>query len=274
MIIFGTLVTMALFPWLGLADSLVLAILLTPTDAALGKPMVSHKEIPEDIREGLLTESGLNDGIALPILLAVLPFSSGLQTEPALLSPLLAILMQIGIGVAVGAVIGWGGGKLVDLASNRKWMAPTYQRLASISLALLAYLVAVLCHGNGFVATFCAGLALATQTPAVRKRLLDFGEAEGEQLSLLTFLLFGSLMVSISYTEWTLKSLLYAVLWLTLIRLISVAIAFIGSKAKWPTLLFVSRFGRRGIASILFSVVILRESFISGHVPESLLRSC
>lgn len=259
MILFGAIAAKLVIPSLMIGEVLLLAVLLTPTDAALGLPTVTDPHVPPHIRRSLATEAGLNDGLALTALLIAIAFAQPDESPQRIISWLLFMAVQISVGAAVAAAIGWGIGKLIDYCSGRLWMLKTYERLAAIGLALLSYTVAELLHGNGFIAAFCCGLFLNVHSQQVRGRLVDFGEAEAEQLSLITFLVFGAIMIPAAYPYWDWQALIYALLSLTLLRIGSVALCMIGSKEKWDTVLFVGWFGPRGIASILFSLLILEE---------------
>ena len=173
-----------------------MALILSPTDAALGQAVVTSEKLPERMRQAINVESGLNDGIALaPILMCIAALSGGEHAGHGSGSWLLFVVRQLTLGPVAGIFVGWFGGRLVEAASQRDWMQPTFQRLVAGSLAVLAYALAEEFHGNGFIAAYCAGLFLSTQTPEVRERIQEFGEAEGQQMSLFVFLLFGLAMV-------------------------------------------------------------------------------
>ena len=143
---------------------------------------------------------------------------------------LLFTLKQFVFGPLIGGLIGWAGGFLVDKASNKGWMNSTFQSLSSIAIALLAFSLAETVEGNGFIAAFFAGLLLATHKLKVRERLHEFGEAESQALVLFIFLLFGMMLVPFCYTYWDINAWVYALLSLTVIRMLPVAISLIGTK--------------------------------------------
>ncbi len=139
-----------------------------------------------------MSKADLNDGIALPPILACIAALSAEATEKSGFQYWMGFtLKQFLFGPLLGALVGWLGGVLVDKTSKKGWMNPTFQRLAAWSLAVLAYALAEKFHGNGFIAAFFGGLMLGVHTPAVRERIQEFGEAEGQQLGLLVFLIFG-----------------------------------------------------------------------------------
>ena len=119
--------------------------------------------------------------------------------------------------------------------------------------------------GNGFIAACCAGVALGTRTPEVRHRIQEFGEAEGMQLSLFVFLVFGLVMVPAALDFWGPTEVLYAVLSLTVIRMIPVAISLTGAKLDWRTIAFVGWFGPRGIASVLYLLMAVGAIGVAGN---------
>lgn len=193
--------------WLFGADSssasllmaLILALLLAPTDAALSQNVLNRPGIAEPLRHSLTVESGLNDGIVLPVLLFALALLAAAGNGGAdhlnHLHWLWFLAQQFVVAIAAGLFVGRAGGWLVEQAVQRQWMTPLYQRLAAPALALLAYSGAEVAGGNGFIAVFLAGLFLRAHHTGVRQRLKAFGEAEGQLLSLLVFVVFGLLFV-------------------------------------------------------------------------------
>ncbi|NQV02190.1 MAG: cation:proton antiporter [Bacteroidia bacterium] len=256
--VFGIMFAIPLFPSVEIWMIMLMAFILSPTDAALGRVVVTSKFIPEKIRQTINVESGLNDGLALPPILVCIAFlSTSPTTHTEVTYWVFFILKQLIFGPVIGAAIGWGGGWLVDHASRKGWMSPLFQRLSSLSLAILAFSTAELIHGNGFIAAFFAGLFLHTHIGAVRQRLQDFGEAESQALSLFVFLIFGMILVPMAAPFWDLYTWIYAILSLTVIRMVPVAISLIGTKLPWRTVGFIGWFGPRGIASILYLLLVL-----------------
>jgi NhaP-type Na+/H+ or K+/H+ antiporter len=253
----GLLLAWPLFPHLSFWLLALLALILSPTDAALGQAVVKSEAVPERIRQAINVESGLNDGIALPPILLCIAVLAG-DPERQLGSGFWGsfVRSQLLYGPLVGAAIGWLGGRLVDRAARRGWMNDTFQRLASAALAMLAYAAAEEVHGNGFIAAYFAGLLLGVRSPEVRERLQEFGEAEGQQLALYIFLLFGLVMIPPAVPLWDLRSWVYAVLSLTAIRMAPVALSLKGANLDRPSVAFIGWFGPRGIASILYLLIV------------------
>ena len=254
----GILLALPLFPGQSLWLLALMALILSPTDAALGQAVVKSQSVPERIRQAINVESGLNDGIALPPILlcvAVLAGDPARQLGSGFWSNFL--FTQLIYGPVMGAAVGWLGGLLVDWAARRGWMNDTFQRLASAALAMLAYAAAEEVHGNGFIAAYFAGLLLGVRSHAVRERLQEFGEAEGQQLALFIFLLFGLILVPAALPHWDSRAWIYAVLSLTVIRMLPVALSLIGARLDRPSVGFIGWFGPRGIASILYLIMVV-----------------
>ncbi len=244
----------------------LVALILSPTDAALGQAVVASKSLPEHIRQAINVESGLNDGIALPpILMCIAALSGGAHTASHPDSWLVFMARQLTLGPLVGIMIGWWGGRLVDKASNKEWMQPAFQRLVAGSLAVIAYALAEVFHGNGFIAAYCAGLFLGTQTHAVRERIQEFGEAEGQQMSLFVFLILGLAMVPAMVNYWDIQALFYAILSLSVIRMIPVVLCLRGTGLDGPGMWFIAWFGPRGIASVLYALIAVSNLGVTGY---------
>jgi sodium/hydrogen antiporter len=238
----------------------LMAFILSPTDAALGQPVMTSPAVPENIKEAINVESGLNDGIALPPILACMAVLSSSAAEKLSVQYWIVFtLRQLLFGPLLGALVGWLGGRLVDKASKTRWMNPTFQRLAAWSLAILAFASAETFHGNGFIAAFFGGLMLGTHTPIVRERIQEFGEAEGQQLALFVFLIFGLAVVPAAMRYWDAKSWFYAILSLTVIRMLPVAICLMGTRLGWLSIGLIGWFGPRGIASVLYLLMVVNE---------------
>lgn len=247
----------------------LVALILSPTDAALGQAVVTNERLPQEMRQSINVESGLNDGIALaPILMCLGAISGGEHSGNHPGSWLVFVVKQLTIGPVAGIVVGWCGGRLVEEASQRGWMQPTFQRLVAGSLAVIAYTAAEQFHGNGFIAAYCAGLFLSTQTHEVRERIQEFGEAEGQQMSLFVFMLFGLAMVPAMAGYWDVRAFFYAVLSLTVIRMIPVALCLRGSGLDRPTVWMIAWFGPRGIASVLYALMAIGRIGITGYERE------
>ena len=263
--VLGALIAIALFPDEKLWVLILMALILSPTDAALGQAVVTSKQVPEKIRQTINVESGLNDGIALPPILICLAVLSG-HTENANVSYWLTfVAKQFVYGPVIGGLVGWIGGWLIELSSRKGWMNHTFQQLASVALAILSFSLAESVHGNGFIATYFAGMLLGTQTEEIRDRIREFGEGSSHAMVLFIFLLLGAILIPISIPYWDMRAIVYAILSLTVIRMLPVAISLIGSGLSQPTIWFIGWFGPRGIASVLYLLMTILELGAEGY---------
>ena len=258
----GALVAVALFANMAVSTAVVLAIVLAPTDAALGQAVVGSPLVPRRIRQALNVESGLNDGIVLPLLLIALSVACAtVQTaEPAYWIKFTA--MQLIFGPLVGIGVGYLGGLLVAKASRQEWMDHAFQELAALSLSILSFALAHLVGGNGFIAAFCAGLVLGNASQPICACLYEFAEAEGQLLTLIVFMIFGAILVPENAVFFDGTVWLYAALSLTLVRALPVALSLIGTRLHFSTVLFLGWFGPRGLASVLFALLVLEDSIL------------
>lgn len=263
-ILAGAVLAGLLFPGIGIWEAAVLGAILAPTDAALGQAVVSSPKVPLRIRQALNVESGLNDGIALPfvMLFAALAVAAGGAGEAGGSAGGWAAywLRQVTLGPLAGIAVGFAGGRVVQWCSRRGWMSHNFQQLAGLALALVAFAGAELVGGNGLIAAFCAGLTIGNTSRGVCSCLYDFAETEGQLLVLLAFLLFGSILVWPALEHVSPATILYAVLSLTVARAVPVAISLAGTRVKPITTTFLGWFGPRGLASVLFGLIILEQT--------------
>ena len=262
----GTGLGVLMFDSVSLWAIVLMALILSPTDAALGQAVVKSEQVPSRIRQSISVESGLNDGIALPpilICLALLGAEAG-EREGAWLG---FVIRQVTLGPIVGLAVGWIGGRLIQVMSDRGWMEEAFQRLSALPLAILAFAFAESVEGNGFIAAFAAGLGLTMGATSahIRHQIQEFGETEGTQLILVVFLLFGLAMVPFAAPYWGPRELLYALASLTVLRMAPVAIALTGAKLDWRSIAFIGWFGPRGIASVLYLLMAVAAIGVAGY---------
>ena len=250
----GGLVATLIFPELPLATALLIGVILAPTDAALGLPVITNPAVPTRVRRILNVESGLNDGIATPFVLLFIALatadtgSEGRHFVEALAEIAIAILVGIGIGAI--------GGRLLRAADRRGLTSGLSRQIAVLALALGGYFTSVALGGNGFIAGFVAGLAFGAVTRHAEERAELFSEVAGILLSVAVWTVFGATFVgSLLQASGDLRPALYAILSLTVIRMIPVAIALVGSRLGLPTVAFIGWFGPRGLASIVFGIL-------------------
>jgi len=264
-IILGFLMACLIFPQFSIFEAALLAALLAPTDAALGQAVVSAKIVPHRIRQAINIESGLNDGIALPLVLLLAALAGSGQESAEAESWLEFGLLQITLGPLVGVIFGFLGARLLDVAAIRGWAEESALGIGILSLAILTYTGAELAGGNGFIAVFIAGMVFGNNIRHPCTYLFEFMETEGQLLMLLTFLVFGAVLLPEAIPHTTPAMFLYALLSLSVIRMVPIAMSLLGSGVRFPTSLFLGWFGPRGLASILFVLLILEESSVPGR---------
>jgi NhaP-type Na+/H+ or K+/H+ antiporter len=250
----GGLVAYGLFPEEGIGFALLLGAILAPTDAALGLPIFNNPRVPVRIRRALNVESGLNDGIATPFVALFAALALVQETDQAG-GWFLPALSEIGIGVGAGVAAGLLGGWLFAAAVKRGWTSATGEQIGNLALALCAFWAAKALGGNGFVGAFVGGLSFGYAT---RERLhvaTEFTETAGTLLSLFVWTVFGANLVPPLLHAFNPLALLYAVLSLTVIRMLPVAVSLIGTRMRADTVLMMGWFGPRGLASVVFSAV-------------------
>ncbi len=259
-VVAGALLAVVILPGMGIWEAALVAAILSPTDAALGQAVVSNKKVPARIRQALNVESGLNDGIMLPVitlLLAAAAVDVDLET-PRFWAEFAA--SQIGFGVLVGVAVGYGGGWLIDRFSTRGWIDGAFRQLATLAVGVGAFAAAESVGGNGFVAAFVAGLAFGAAAREHCDGVYDFAEDEGQLLALLTFLFFGAALAGPALDQLTWRIALYALASLTIVRMVPVALSLVRSGLHPVTVAYVGWFGPRGLASIVFGLFILEEA--------------
>lgn len=258
-IVLGTVVAYLIFPSTGIIGAATIATILAPTDAALGSAVISNQRVPIKVRDALGVESGLNDGIALPILLFLLTLSLAEGGDP-----LWRFFVEgIGIAVLVGLAMGIGAAYAVQFALKRSWIEAEWVRISWIIVALGTYVVADHLGGSGFIAAYLAGIAFGRvvnrlETPS--EHFAETGIDLGTVLTMTSFLIFGAYVLAPNLAAFTAATVFYAVLSLTVVRMIPVAISMIGTGLEAPTLTYLGWFGPRGLASIIFAGVLVEEA--------------
>ena len=259
-ILLGAVAAALLFGKLSAEEAVILAIVLAPTDAALGQAVVTEPRVPQRIRQGLNVESGLNDGICVPLLFAAVAAADVESEISGGRSPGTLLLEEIGFGVLGGVVAGLLIAAIIIQADRRDLIAPVWRPVIPAAGAALAYGIASALDGSGFIAAFVGGIVFRLALRRDPEELNQLSEEVGSVLDGVTFLLFGAILLGPALTELSWELALYAVLSLTLVRMIPVAIAMWGSHARRPTVGFLGWFGPRGLASIVFAVIVVEES--------------
>jgi sodium/hydrogen antiporter len=254
-LVLGTLAAKLLFPTEGWAMAALIASILAPTDAALGLAVVTNRVVPVRIRRALNVESGLNDGIATPF---VTLFLLVVAAEEAVGAGDWAseALKELGLALLVAIVVGIAAGLAVKAARARSWTSPLSEQLAVLSLALLSYSAAVMIGGNGFVAAFVGGILFGAATAGRLTEQTEFTENLALFATFLVWTLFGAFLAGPQIRDGIDgNAIVYALISLTIVRMIPVAAALWGTGLRFETLAFAGWFGPRGLASVVFLLI-------------------
>ncbi|MGI9240598.1 MAG: cation:proton antiporter [Verrucomicrobiales bacterium] len=256
-ILLGIGTGMLLFGDLGFYTVATLAVMLAATDAALGKAVVTNKLVPPRVREGLNAESGLNDGICVPILFVFIALATqGGKVEGGGTALALKLFIQeLGIGLLVGLGMAAAGAWLLDVASKRGWITNIWIQVPVITLALGAFAVAQTLHGSGYIAAFVGGLLFGRLAGHLTHDLVLPAEGAAELLGMLTWVAFGAAALPQVLEHFTWEVMVYALLSLTVVRVLPIYISLVGTGERIETRLFMAWFGPRGLASIAFVVI-------------------
>jgi NhaP-type Na+/H+ or K+/H+ antiporter len=256
-ILLGALAARLVFPTLSIWEAGILAAILAPTDAGLGQVVVNSTRVPMKIRQALNVEAGLNDGLSVPFLLFFVALAAGGATgEAASLTRFVG--EQLGYGILVGAGLGGLGGWLLGVAHRRGWLAESWRQLGVVALPLLCLLASEAFGASMFIAAFVAGLAVQPGFKNAATHSVAFTEEWGQLFNLAVFFMFG-MFVARAGMQFNARHALYAVLSLTVVRMLPVAIALIGTRLRLATVLFIGWFGPRGLASIVLGLVYLEQ---------------
>jgi NhaP-type Na+/H+ or K+/H+ antiporter len=261
-ILLGAIAAHLIFPQLSIWEAGILAAILAPTDAGLGQVIVHSPRVPLRIRQALDVEAGLNDGLSVPFLMFFIAVSQ-IGTEGAHRVLLDYIGEQLGMGALVGLAIGLAGGWLLGQSRRKGWIAESLQQLGLVTLPILSVLACEPVGGSMFIAAYVAGLAVQVGFRDASAHSVEFTEGWGQLFDYFVFFLFG-LLVALAFKHFSLVHVLYAILSLTVVRMIPVTVAVIGTRLSAATVLFIGWFGPRGLASIVLGLVFLEKET---HVP-------
>ncbi len=245
-----------LFPDLTWAEAFLLGAVLSPTDPVVTSAIVTAQRVPAVVRHTLNLESGLNDGLALPIVLFFLVLSTeagDAATEGLSLLGEAAVGAILGVGLAV-----IGGRALARLPGGG--IAHKYEGIYALGLAFAAFGVADVTFGNGLIAVFVAGIALAVARHEIPDAFSTFNESVSASFQVITFFLFGALVFATGWEGDTLALIAFILFMLLVARPLAVIISFAGIRMPWPSKLFIAWFGPKGVASMLFALFVLNSS--------------
>jgi NhaP-type Na+/H+ or K+/H+ antiporter len=246
-----------LFPELTWMEACLLGAVLSPTDPVVTSAVVTSVKVPRRVRHTLNLESGLNDGLALPFVLfflaAAVPGGSDPATEAAKLTVEALVGAAIGIGVAVvGARI------LPHLPGGG--ITAKYEGTYALGLGFLAFGLADLTYGNGLIAAFVAGIALAFTRHEVPESFRDFNESVSALFQIIIFFIFGALVVATGWPGHTLEVIVFIAFALFVARPVAIAVSFLGVELPAPEKAFIAWFGPKGVASMLFALLVLNSA--------------
>jgi len=261
----GWLLGIWLFPQAPLIELALLAILLAPTDAALGKAVVSNPKVAAPVREGLNVESGLNDGICVPVLLMFLALLFEEHTQSPLSLAIELFFEELGIGALIGGTLTFMAWLMQRYSGKHHWQTPMWSQLTLPGLAVLCFATAQTLGGSGFIAAFVGGLLASYLFAEQKHDLLKASEEFASLLSIITWVVFGALVIPSVWSSFTVDVWLYALLSLTVIRIVPVLVSLAGTGFDFETRLFIGWFGPRGLASIVFAIMILDYPLQTGR---------
>jgi NhaP-type Na+/H+ or K+/H+ antiporter len=272
-IVLGFVLALGFFPGADLLTAALLATLLAPTDAALGAPVVTNEAVPADTREALNLESGLNDGICVPIVVILLDLAIGTEVEHSTLARIILVIVEeIGIGLAAGAVMAALAVVLLRAAERRGWTSRHWLHVPAVALAGLCFASAQAAGGSGFIACFVGGLLFGAVYRGP-KDLLGGAASTGEVLAMLTWIAFGGPVLGQLLGQMTWAMVGYAVLSLTVVRMLPVFLCLLGTSLSTGTRLFIGWFGPRGLASIVFAVIVF-DAGVAGRETVVATTAC
>lgn len=273
MLVLGTAVAAGMLPGLGLIGAALVATMLAPTDAALGEAVVSDERIPVTVRQGLNVESGLNDGLSVPVFLVLLAIAA----DPAAFESgafISELARQIGLGVLGGALVGGLGGLLFRITAERDVMDGAWRRIAILCISIGTFVCAAVLGGSGFIGAFAGGVIFGLASDARSPSDNALTGQLGTVFDAASFILVGAALLPTALDYVGMGEVAYAVLSLVALRLASVAVATVGSHARWQTVAFMGWFGPRGLATVVFTVLLIEESIPNGEVIASTAAVC
>jgi NhaP-type Na+/H+ or K+/H+ antiporter len=258
-IFLGAVIAILCFTDLALPEAALIGAILAPTDAGLGQVIVNSPKVPARIREALNVESGLNDGGAIPFFAFFLVLADAEKANLPASQWVVFACEQIGLGILIGLIVGLLGGYLVNMAREKGLMTGRFQWIGFLALAVISYVAATAVGGSGFIAAFVGGFATTLTGRGVGESIIEFTSTEGEIFGLGVFFIFGIIAASL-IPGITAVVIFYAVLSLTLIRIVPVAVSFIKSGLRSESVIFMGWFGPRGLASIVLMLITLNDA--------------
>lgn len=237
------------------------------TDAALGKAVVTNRAVPARIREALNIESGLNEGLCVPILFDFIALAVGAGTaEGGAAFAMTLVAEEVGLGLAVGLGLTLVGSRLLRWCRARGWLTEIWVQITVVALAIACFTVAQTLHGSGYIAAFSGGLLFGSRAREETHKMVLTADATGETLALMTWMLFGAMVIGQAFPQFSWQMLIYALLSLTVIRMLPVFLALKGTGETTQSRLFLGWIGPRGLASIVFAIIVVNEDVPGGEL--------
>jgi NhaP-type Na+/H+ or K+/H+ antiporter len=260
---FGFAVLM--FDGLSLYEAAILATMLAATDAALGMAVISNQTVPARIREGLNVESGLNDGICVPIVLFFIALAVSTEDGESSTSALQLVTQELGIGMLVGLGLALVGSYFMRWCWKQEWVTEIWMQVTVVGLAIASFAIAQSLHGSGYIAAFTGGMLFGFLAKKDTHKLILAAEGTGGTLALVTWLLFGAMVIGPAFNAFNWEVGLYALLSLTVIRVVPIFLSLSGSGESISSRLFLGWFGPRGLASIVFTIIVINAEVPGGE---------
>ncbi|MEN8239315.1 MAG: sodium:proton antiporter, partial [Actinomycetota bacterium] len=254
----GAAAAMLILPELGFWPAVVVAVILAPTDAALGQAVIANEDVPGLVRQGLGVEAGLNDGIVVPFLTIALAGAANEMQSGGEIARV--FIEEIGLAIAVGVLVGWAGGQAVKFVSSRGWITREWRQVSVVSLAVVCFVLADPIGGSGFIAAFVGGIVFGNLVRRDFPEICHFSEGISHLLTMIAFFVFGVLILVPVLTLITWQIVAYAIISLTIVRMVPVAVSLIGTSLGPPSKLYIGWFGPRGLASLVFMGTVVIES--------------
>jgi NhaP-type Na+/H+ or K+/H+ antiporter len=252
-----------IFDSLSIYEAAILATMLAATDAALGKAVITNKAVPVRVREALNAESGLNDGLCVPILFVFIALAAGSSSDGTSLA-LTLVVQELGIGLLVGAGLSAVGAWALSACWKRGWVTAIWMQVTVVALAIACFSIAQSLHGSGYIAAFVGGGIFGFVARKSTHELVHAAEGTGETLALMTWIVFGAAVIGQVAEHFTWHVILYALLSLTVIRVLPIFVSLAGTGETASSKLFLGWFGPRGLASVVFAIIVLNNDLPGG----------
>lgn len=261
-VLLGTLAALGVIGGITVGEALVLAVVLAPTDAALGLDVVTDRRLPTRIRQSLNVESGLNDGLCVPLLFIAVAIAEAEGGGLSGSSAVRIVVEEIGYGTAAGVAAGAVGALALGHARRHRLITPEWAQVIPLAAATLAFGIAAPIGGSGFIAAFVGGIVYGIVRTETRSEERQFLDVTGQSLTAVTFVVFGAAVLGPALTGFRWEAVVYAVLSLTVVRMLPVALSLAGTGFRPQSTAFVAWFGPRGLASLVFVVIVIQEADI------------